>query len=84
VNVANVRVAVNDYNNEPVEVPLFQLLQWRAAIKLEAKGMKHSSGRSVTAHVRRTLSIPRSMPREDIVAFLAAVIEDVRGQLAVA
>ena len=35
----------------------YQLLVWRGAITLEAKGLKHSSGRSVTAFVKRTLGI---------------------------
>jgi len=29
------------------DVPVFQLLQWKYAIRLESKGLRHSSGRSV-------------------------------------
>jgi len=34
---------------EPNQIRLFQLLAVRAAIKLEAKGLRHSGGRSVKA-----------------------------------
>lgn len=37
-------------------VPVFQLLQWKHAIRLEALGMRHSRG-SVTAHAKRALNI---------------------------
>lgn len=37
-----------------VDVPIFQLLQWKYALKLEIAGLRHSHG-SVYAHVKRTL-----------------------------
>lgn len=37
-------------------ITVFQLLQWKYAIKLEAKGMRHSRG-SVTAHAKRYLGV---------------------------
>lgn len=40
-------------------VPVFQLLQWKYAIRLEAKGLRHSSGRSVRAHAARVLGCKR-------------------------
>lgn len=40
-----------------------QLAQWKAAIKLEDLGMKHSSGRSVSKLVRETFGLSRSYPR---------------------
>ena len=77
----NFTVQMNDYNDNPVDVPMLSLIQWKSAIKLEDQGMKHSSGRSITAHVRRVLSIPRNVPRNDIVTYLKAVIEEVHTQL---
>ena len=38
-------------------IPYFQLCQWKAAVKLESLGMKHSSGRSVTALVKKTFDL---------------------------
>ena len=38
-------------------VPVFQLLQWKYAIKLEQKGMRHSSGRSVRKHAAVSLGL---------------------------
>jgi hypothetical protein len=44
----------------------FPLYQWRAAIRLEAKGLQHRSGRSVTARARKELGLPRSASRQAV------------------
>jgi hypothetical protein len=41
----------------PDGIRYFQLAQWKYAIQLESLGMRHSSGRSVTAHAKRQLGI---------------------------
>jgi hypothetical protein len=41
---------------------LFQLLQWKHALKLEEKGMTMSRGRKVSTHLRRTLGLKRNTP----------------------
>ena len=43
-------------------IPYFQLCQWKAAVKLEGLGMKHSSGRSVTALVKKTSASRVALP----------------------
>lgn len=73
-------VKIFDFNNELIEVPYFQLLQWRGAISLESKGLKHSRG-SVTAYVRRKLSAPRNFPRKDLLQYLSASIESIKDQM---
>lgn len=54
-------------------ITIYQLIQWKHAIRLEAKGMKHSSGRSVTAHAKRQLGIRGS--REKVLAHVEALVE---------
>jgi hypothetical protein len=54
-------------------VTFFQLCQWRGAVRLESKGMKHSSGRSVTAMVKRELGIKGT--HEAIIEHLTCLIE---------
>ncbi len=81
-NIARITVAVSDWNDETVKVPLFQLLQWKHAIGLEIKGFTFSKG-SVTAHVRRVLSAPRSYKRQDLLDYLTATIDDINKQLGV-
>ncbi len=78
--LAATRVQISNWNNELVEVPLFQLIQWKHAISLEMKGLRHSRG-SVAAHVRKILSAPRSFKKEDLHSFLTEVIDDVNMQL---
>lgn len=54
--------------------PLFQLYQWKAAIKLEALGMKHSSGRSVRLHACRVLGIALNLKHEGVIEELKKII----------
>ncbi len=72
-------VGIYNFRDEIIEVSYFQLLQWRGAISLESKGLKHSRG-SVTAHVRRKLSAPRNYPRKDLLQHLNESIESIKEQ----
>jgi len=80
-NIAKITVNVSDWNDEAVPVPMFQLLQWKAAIKLEILGMSHSRG-SVAAHVREVLSAPSTYSNEDLLAYLSSVVADIQQQFA--
>jgi hypothetical protein len=57
-------------------------LQWKHAIGLEMQGLKHSRG-SVTAHVRKKLSAPRSYKRADLHKHLVDSIDDINKQMGV-
>lgn len=57
-------------------VPLATLVAWKHAIRLESLGMTRS-GPSATSLARKALGFPRGYPRENVVAFLAAVVEEV-------
>jgi hypothetical protein len=57
-------------------ITVYQLIQWKHAIRLESKGLKHSSGRSVTAHAKRQLGIRGS--REKVLAEVERILEAVR------
>lgn len=54
-------------------IPSFQLLQWKYAIKLEAKGLKNSRG-SVTAHAKKKLGIKGS--RNKVLAIIQKLLEE--------
>ena len=73
-------VQIYDFKDELVELPVFQLLQWKHAIGLEMKGLKNSRG-SVTAHVRRKLSAPKNYPRKEIHKHLSDSLDDINKQL---
>lgn len=64
-----------DQKVEDCDVPVFQLLQWKFAIKLEAKGMRHSSGRSVAKHARIVLGLPPRMKREAVIARIDEILK---------
>ena len=57
-----------------MEVTLWQLLQWRAAVRLEAAGMRHSSGRSVRKHAALTLGLKASAKPEAGIAAIEALL----------
>ena len=56
------------------DVPIFQLLQWKYAIKLEKLGLRHSSGRSVRAHACRTLGLKPRMAAESVIGQIDAIL----------
>lgn len=76
----NMNVKIYDFKGELVTVPHFQLLQWKHAIGLEMIGLKMSRG-SVTAHVRKRLSAPRSYKREDIHKHIVDSLDDIHKQM---
>jgi hypothetical protein len=78
MNGMNVRIY--NHQGELITVPMFQLLQWKYAIGLEMKGLKFSRG-SVTAHVRKRLSAPRSYKRADLHQHICDSIESIQAQL---
>ena len=59
-------------------VPMFQLLQWKYALKLEILGIRHSRG-SVYAHVKRVLGLRGSKQR--VLAQLEAVIATLKRKM---
>ena len=61
------------------EVPFFQLLQWKYALRLEVKTkgkMRLKGGRTVTAHVKKLLGLKRSTPREDILKLVEDAVKE--------
>lgn len=62
-------------------VTLFRLLSLRGMVSLEAKGMRHSSGRSVTMVARKECGLKARAPHADVLAALDAKIEQVKASL---
>jgi hypothetical protein len=56
-------------------IPLWQLLQWKAAIRLERLGMKHSSGRSVRKHAAEALGMRPMAPASAVLSRIQALID---------
>ncbi len=76
------KVAIHDFTGATVQLPLFQLLQFKHALLLEAKGLTHSRGR-VSTHVRKLLSCPARYPLADLVAHIADSLTDINTQLGI-
>lgn len=58
----------------------FQLLQWKHAIRMEARGMKHSSGRSVRKHACEALGLPPRTKHDEVVARIDEILEAARAR----
>lgn len=67
--------------DKPLQMYGFRMAQLRAAVKLEKIGMKHSSGRSVTAMAKRELGMKRSATHEQVIAVLEREIAAVKRAL---
>lgn len=82
--MSNQQVGIYNFNDEVVAVPLFQLLQWKHALKLEMKtGMTFQGGRKASTHVRKFLSAPRSFKIEGLYNHIASSLESINEQLGV-
>ena len=57
-----------------MKTTLFQLLQWRSALGLEAKGIKVTR-RSVRAHVARFLGLRVRTPHAELIDHVEAMID---------
>ena len=67
--------------SDNVDINYFTLIQWKAAIKMEMVGLRHSSGRSVYAHVKRVLMIKGNTAR--VLAQLEDIIEAAKTELGI-
>ena len=76
-------VRIEDYNEELVEVPLFQLLQWKHALRLEQKGLTHSQG-SVYSMLRKKLSAPKTFTLDMMEHYISGCVDSINEQLEVA
>lgn len=83
MNIAPIKVEVPklDDSGATVTIPLFTLLQWKYALKLEKRGMKMSRG-SLATHVRKVLGVPR-YPIHLLHQYIIDTIDDVNNQLGV-
>jgi len=54
---------------------LYIFATWRSALRLEALGMKHSSGRSVRKHVAQHFDLPVRTPHAALIERLTDEIE---------
>lgn len=71
--VAPVELEYND-RGDTITTSAWQLLQWKHALRLEAKGMTMSRGRKVSTHLRKLLGLKRNTP-------VSAISEWVEGAL---
>lgn len=58
-----------------ITLSLFQLLAAKHAIKLEALGMKHSSGKSARKHWAILLGLPQSAKHQQVVDEIEKILK---------
>lgn len=59
----------------PEGISYAQLASLKCAVKLEALGMKHSSGKSMSALAKRQLGLKRNTPAADVVKAIQAKMD---------
>lgn len=60
--------------NYPDKIEAWQMVRLRAALRLEIKGMRHSSGRSVSKHIRETYGLQCGWKKTDVLAAYEAYL----------
>lgn len=61
-----------------LQITRFQLATIKSGVKLEAKGMKISRGKSCTQRARQILNLPASTSREELLEGLEKAIEELQ------
>lgn len=65
----------------PLQIHGFRMAQWRGAVRMEAIGLRHSSGRSVSAMVRKHFKLKRNTPHVEVILIVEREIALVRKAL---
>jgi hypothetical protein len=66
---------VTTSTNSPDDIETFQLMQLKAAARLEGVGMRHSSGRSAKREAIRRLGLPLRSSIDDVIGALNREID---------
>ena len=73
--VTPVEIVFNE-DGDTFKTTAFQLLQWKHALRLEAKGITMSRGQKVSTHLRKRLGQKRNFPIADLSAWVESTLED--------
>lgn len=73
---SKVVVEIND-EGDTLTTTVFQLIQWKHALKLEKVGLKMSGGRKVSTHLRKLLGVKRTYPIDALEQWVQATIDAV-------
>jgi hypothetical protein len=80
MNVAQ-KVQIYGFRDQLIVTTIFQLLQWKHALKLEIEtGMTMKGDRKVSTFLRGKLDTPRAYPAKNILAHIEASLDDITGQ----
>jgi hypothetical protein len=64
-----------DLKPKGCEVPIFQLLQWKYALRIETKtGLHHSKG-NVRLHVCRKLGLPLDLTKQSVIEEIQKILD---------
>lgn len=66
-----------DYGRGTLNTTMWQLLQWKHALRLEAKGLTLSRGKKVSTHLKKLMGLKRSTS----VSYLSEWIEGIINQI---
>lgn len=81
-DVATMRVNILAADESEVPTTVFQLLQWKHALRLEiSTGLTMSGGRKVSTHLRKLLKVKRSYPKADLLSHIETSLESIQEQL---
>ena len=65
-------------NGTELNTTVWQLLQWKAALRIEIKtGMVFKGKKTVSGHLRHLLNLPRSFPKQQLLTFVTEVLDEI-------
>ena len=63
-----------DYGQGTITTSVFQLIQWKHALKLETKGLTMSRGRKVSTHLKKLMGLKRTTKHEYLLEWVESVL----------
>lgn len=63
-----------DQKKPGCDVPIFQLIQWKYAIRLEMAGLRFKGGRSVAMHAKIKLGLPLNLKKEQVIEEIIKIL----------
>jgi hypothetical protein len=73
-----IQIEINP-EGDTISTTLWQLTQWKYALKLEKTGLTMSRGRKVSTHLRKLLKVSRQYPISKLSDWVEATIAQVNG-----
>lgn len=66
--------------NKTIQITPFQLLQWRAGLRLEKVGLKLSRNKTISSHMRKSFNLKRTYTISDLESRIVERLRELKNE----